>query len=236
MLHRSITALYLIACFTATAQTTGRENYMSSGSEFNFSAPVLDVNGNDAGAVVRFAPWVNAQQTLNIDQSEHFGLFIGLSIGNNGFIWDDPNSNFRYKFRTYNLGLPVGIKLGNMNGNLLFAGYSPEWAFNYKEKVFANEEKIDKLVVWFSDRNETLCHAVFLGFQSHYGTTIKFKYYVTNFHNTDFTVTNNGVESKPYEGFNANVVSVSLGFALFKKYEVYGAGSRPTNTTASVRR
>jgi hypothetical protein len=206
---------------TIVAQSTSKTSYFSGGSEIAFTSPLLDVNGSDKGAVIRFAPVVNVQQYVNRDLSDKFGLFIGLSVGNVGFIYDDPNSDYRFKFRSYNLGLPVGIKLGTMNGGLFFAGYSFEWPFNYKEKEFLNETKEDKFVVWVSDRTQPFHQAVMAGFQLGNGTTLKVKYYFTNFHNEDFTETRevNGVtitDFKPYEGFKANILQLSLGFALFQ--------------------
>jgi hypothetical protein len=212
--------LTMTATCTMAQSTTGKTTYMSGGSEIAFSNPILDVNGSDAGAVIRFAPVVNVQQTINKDMSDKFGLFLGLSVNNVGFIYDDPDSDYRYKFRTYNLGLPVGLKVGTMNGGLFFAGYSFEWPFNYKEKVFLNETKEDKTVVWVSDRNEPFQQAVMAGFQLGNGTCLKVKYYFTNFHNQGFSETRDvglgPVSVKPYDGLNANILQLSLGFALFK--------------------
>lgn len=198
-----------------STKTRNRSTYFSGGSEIAFSAPILDVNGNDQGAIIRFAPVVNVQQYVNKDMSDNFGLFLGLSVGNVGFIYDVPESSYRYKFRSYNLGLPVGFKIGTMNEGLFFAGYSFEWPFNYKEKEFLNESKEDKIVVWVSDRTEPFHQAVMAGFQLKNGSTLKVKYYFSNFHNQDFVESVDGVDTKPYAGFNANVIQLSLGFALF---------------------
>ncbi len=204
---------------SAFAQDTVKRTYMSGGSEISFQSALLDVAGSDQGSVVRFAPVVNVQQTLNKDMSDNFGLFLGLSVNNVGFIYDVPESDYRYKFRSYNLGLPVGFKIGTMNGGLFFAGYSIEWPFNYKEKEFLNESKEDKIVVWVSDRTEPFHQAVMAGFQLGNGTTLKVKYYFTNFHNEDFSETQDigGVSTsvKPYDGLKANILQLSLGFALF---------------------
>jgi hypothetical protein len=71
-----------------------------------------------------------------------------------------------------------------------------------------------------SDRNETIQQAVMAGFQMGNGSCIKVKYYFTNFHNEDFSETRNidgaDVSVKPYEGLKANILQLSLGFALFK--------------------
>lgn len=209
--------------------------YATSSGEWIFSIPVLDVNGSDRGGIVRFAPFFNLQGLVNYDLSTHFGFFTGLTLRNLGFIYDVPDppdgqagSDVRYKFRTYDVGVPVGIKFGRMNHGLVFIGYELELPFNYKEKRFENEKKEDKFDVWFSSRNEPLFHSVMLGLQGPHGATIKFKYYLSNFHNTDFTETVDGVETKPYAGLNANIFYVSLGYDLFDGREfIY----RPHRTT-----
>jgi hypothetical protein len=214
------TAALALSSLSVLAQTdtlTQKKTvYFSGGGDIAFSAPVLDVNGNDAGAIIRFAPVLNLQQFVNRDLSDKFGLFLGLSVGNVGFIYDVPDSPYRYKYRSYNLGLPVGFKIGTMNKGLFFAGYSFEWPFNYKEKQFLNETREDRIVVWGSKRTEPFHHALMAGFQMGSGTTLKLKYYLSNFHNKDFVATVDGVEIKPYDGFNVNVIQVCLGFALFR--------------------
>ncbi len=188
--------------------------YWSGGGEWLFSAPLLDVDGSDRGGVVRFAPFFNGRSLLNYDVSRHVGFFLGLSVSNLGFIYDAPDGN-RYKFRTYNLGLPVGFKLGRMNETLFYAGYELELPFNYKEKRFTNERKEDKFNVWFSDRTEPWFHSVFLGVQGPGRSTLTLRYYLTNFHNTEYVQRTDNVETRPYGGLNSNLIVLSLGFGLF---------------------
>jgi len=209
--------------------------YMTSGGEWIFSTAVLDVrtpgpNGtessSDQGSIIRFSPFFNAQATANRDFSGHAGMFAGLSIRNVGFIYDQPDTNLRFKYRTYNVGVPLGLKFGKMNGGLFFLGYEPELVINYKEKKFANEKKEDKFNVWFSDRTDLFTHSFMAGVQFGNGACLKVKYYITNFHNTDYVEQRDGISYKPYAGLNANVLYVSLAFNLFK-YERY---ELPTNT------
>jgi hypothetical protein len=216
-----LTASGLQAQSVAVYTPPVKKAYWSTSGEWIFSMPILDVNGSDQGSVVRFSPFFNAQGMLNYDLSEQFGLFTGLSIRNQGFIYDVPGDslNRRYKYRTYNVGVPVGIKAGRMNGALFFAGYEFEMPFNYKEKFFENERKEDKFNVWFSDRNEQFYQSVFAGVQGPGSVTLTVRYYLTNFHNQDFTESRevNGVSTKvkPYDGLNCNLLTVSLGYALF---------------------
>lgn len=214
-MKRSLALLPLLFALLCVGQT--KKWYRTSGGEWIFSSALLDVNGSDQGSVVRFSPFFNAQLLANYDFSNGAGAFFGLSVRNIGFIYDVPDTSLRYKFRTYDVGIPVGFKIGDMDGTMLFAGYEIEFPINYKEKRFENEKKEDKFNVWFSDRNEKVYHTVMLGMQFLHGATLKFKYHITNFHNKDFSEDVNGVKVKPYAGLNANIIYVSLGFGLFKK-------------------
>jgi len=100
---------------------------------------------------------------------------------------------------------------------LFFAGYEIEFPFVYKEKHFVNEEKVDKDVIWFTNRVEPVQHSLMAGIQLPYGATIKFKYYLTNFHNRDYT-TAQGV--KPYD-FKSNIFYFSLAWNVFTNWKEY---------------
>ncbi|MEO8733684.1 MAG: hypothetical protein ABI373_05095 [Flavobacteriales bacterium] len=214
--------------------------YSSASGEWIFSVPLLDVNGSENGAVVRFSPFFNAQWMLNYDLSSHVGLYTGLDIRNQGFIYQTQDStNTRYKYRTYNVGIPIGFKLGHMNQTLFFAGYEVELPFNYKEKRFENERKVDKFNVWFSDRNSPVYQSVFAGIQGPDGVTLTVRYYLTNFHNEDFTetVTNNGVTTnqQPYKGMKVNILAFSLGYSLFDGRMVKRSSAKATHDIQSMR-
>jgi hypothetical protein len=119
----------------------------------------------------------------------------------------------RKKVRTYNLGIPVGIKIGNMNGTYVFGGYTVEFPLNYKEKTFINEEKA-KFNTWFSDRTQ-IQQALVAGIQFPYGANIKFKYYFTDFYDKGYTDST----GQPYANFSGNAMVLSLGITLFKGTE-----------------
>lgn len=244
MMHSNalLTGLAFLFCMDLAGQTPQLVSdpppgkwYITSGGEWIFSTALLDVrtpgpNGtessSDQGSIIRFSPFFNAQGVANRDFSAKAGMFMGLSIRNVGFIYDVPDTTLRFKYRTYNVGVPLGLKFGNMNGGLFFLGYEPELVINYKEKKFANERKEDKFNVWFSDRTDLFTHSFMAGVQFGNGACLKVKYYITNFHNADFEEQKDGVRYKPYAGLNANVLYVSLAFNLFK-YERY---EFPTNT------
>jgi hypothetical protein len=189
--------------------------YFTSGGEWIFSTGTLQNNNN----VVRFSPVINLQTLLNFDQSESFGWFTGVNIRNVGFIFDE-SASVRKKVRNYNLGIPIGIKLGHLDDRFFFAGYELEIAMNYRERTFVDEVRTERFSVWFSDRVNTLQHALFIGYTLPKGTSIKAKYYLTSFFNQEFRATGADGPFQPYEGLDANIFYVSLNFSLFKNWEL----------------
>jgi hypothetical protein len=216
---------FILLCFVAfkvSAQDT-QKSYSSFSTEMIFSFADIDNKGNTEGNNLRWAPVINPQWMYNYDLSNSFGIFTGMAIRNVGFIYENPMdslNNTKYKFRTYNLGIPIGFKVGQTEKFLFFAGYEIEFPFEYKEKEFLNEDKEDKDVIWFSDRVEQVQHSVLAGIQFKHGATLKFKYYLTNFHNRDYVSLTDGVQTKPYD-FKANVFYFSLGWDLFTNYKDY---------------
>jgi len=218
------TGYFLIAFFSLlTGIANGQKNiYSTTGGEWIFSWADAQQNGTDIDVITRFSPVINIQSQIHYDKSDNLGFFTGLSVRNVGFIWNDPvQPATKHKARAYTIGLPVGIKIGNMTGMHLFGGYEIELPFNYKEKLFVNEEK-SKEVYWFSNRIPTLYQTVFAGIQTPYGAQIKFKYYLTNFFNKGYTANDgNGGTYQPYAGFDANVFYISLSFQILKGTSFY---------------
>jgi hypothetical protein len=196
--------------------SAGTKPYFTSGGEWIFSTGTLPNNNN----VLRFSPVINIQNLLNFDQSESFGWFTGINIRNVGFIFDE-SASVRKKVRNYNLGIPIGVKLGQLDNRFFFAGYELEIAMNYRERTFVDEVRDRKFNVWFSDRVNTLQHALFIGYTLPKGTSIKAKYYLNSFFNQGFNASDgNGGTFQPYAGLDANIFYISLNFALFKKWEL----------------
>jgi hypothetical protein len=217
-----IALFFLLFVSTTIVQAQDTRFYGSSSGEMIFSFAAIDYEGNDQGSILRWAPVFNIQGLVNLDFANTFGLFTGLGIRNVGFIHDVPNTSIRMKYRTYNLGIPVGLKIGKLDFMFLFAGYEIEFPFHYKEKKFENEVK-DKFGVWFSDRVEPVQHSFLAGIQFPLGMTIKFKYYLTNFHNMDFIAYDNdtGESTKPYENLKANVIYLSIAWNMFTPPKAY---------------
>jgi hypothetical protein len=214
--------LLLIICASGSfAQEKTTKVYGSFSAEMIFSFATIDNQGYTQGNIMRWAPVFNPQSMINFDFRNTFGLFTGLAIRNVGFIYDNPIDGIKYKYRTYNLGIPVGFKIGKLNKMLFFAGYEVEFPFVYKEKQFINEEKEHNSTIWFSDRVEHVQNSLLAGIQFPFGPTLKFKYYLTNFHNRDFVATVDGIETRPYQDLKSNVWYFSLAWNLFTNWKDY---------------
>lgn len=197
--------------------------YVTYGAEIIFSFADVEQNGNSLSSILRFSPVVNLQTMLNKDISHKFGLFTGLGLRNVGYItndYKDPSNGLTYKkkFRSYNVGLPVGFKIGNLEKTFFYGGYEIELAVSYKEKTYVSDDKTNKLTGWFSERQELFQHGFLAGIQFPYGANLKFKYYLSEFHNQDYT---NNAGVKPYAGLKSNIFYFSLNFYLFKNFQVY---------------
>jgi hypothetical protein len=205
--------------FGAVAQEKTTKVYNSFSSEMIFSFAKIENGDYDQGNIMRWTTAINLQGMVNIDFNNTFGLFTGLAVRNVGFIYENPLDTIvdKYKYRTYNLGIPVGFKIGKLDKMLFFAGYEIEFPFVYKEKQFIDEVKEDKFVVWFSDRVEPIQSSLLAGIQFPYGATLKFKYYLTNFHNRDYTTSDGKM---PYD-FKSNIFYFSLAWNLFTNWKEY---------------
>ena len=206
-----------LSLFTANAQT---HTYISSSGEMIFSFAKIKSAGADKSSNLRWSPVFNGQSLVNIDITQHFGIFGGLAYRNVGFIYE-PTSDTLKKFRTYNLGIPVGIKIGNLKGTFLFGGYEFEIPFAYKEKTFVNDDKKTVETAWFSPKVNPYTQALFAGINFKRGMSVKFKYYIDNFFNSGYSEKSGFVNIKPYANFTANVFYISLSWNAFKDLKSY---------------
>ena len=194
--------------------------YPSYGGEMLFSFADISDHGQDGNSLLRWSPVINLYTYANKDLSEHVGIYGGLSLLNVGYIYDgytDPSNQVQYKkkFRTYNIAVPVGLKIGHLDGFFVFGGYSVEFPFAYKEKTFENGDKIGKITGWFSSRQESIQHGFHVGVQLPEGLTVNFKYYLSEFHNQDYT---DGAGLKPYDGLESHIFYFSLSYKMLSKW------------------
>ena len=217
-MKNTLTLIAFSLVMTASMYGQSSKLYYSVGGEMIFSWAAIEDQGQEASSLMRWAPVFNLQGFVNSDISQHFGIFSGLAIRNVGYIYDDyqnPETLVinKKKFRSYNLALPVGIKIGNLSSLYFYGGYEIEFPFHYKEKTFDDGDKINIITGWFSNRQESFQHGFLAGIQFPHGINVKFKYYLSEFHNQDFT---DGSGNKPYAGLQSNIFYFALSYAMFR--------------------
>jgi len=232
-MKKVILALVLsLAVISLEAQS---ENiYHSWGMEFILSGADMNNSGTDVNTNMRFTLFFHTQQFINFDLNDKFGLFTGFAIRNVGLIMEDYyqlvtagtdvgqghpdyNKNTKIKHRSYTLGFPLAFKIGSFDNNYFFyAGGEYEWNFAYKQKKFIDGEKY-KFTDGTSDRMNPWIPSLFAGVQLPGGVNLKFKYYLKDFLNQDFTGTDFG-EQVDYSQFeSSNIWYISLAFMLNRK-------------------
>ena len=183
--------------------------YMTTGGEVILSGADVNFNGTDVNTNMRFTIFFHLQQQVNFDLTNNVGLYTGLGIRNVGLIMEDYyqnvgydvdqtdpnyNKNTKVKHRSYSLGFPLAFKLGSFDDNFfVFGGMEYEWMFHYKQKKFIDGEKY-KFKQWTSDRVNPWIPSWFAGVQFPGGFNLKFKYYLDDFLNKDFTGQDFGVD------------------------------------------
>ncbi len=181
---------------------------------------------------MRFTCFFHLSQNIHIDFNDRFGIYSGLAVRNVGLtsnerlIKDDGTlQNYKILRRSYNLGVPLAIKLGSFDNHAyIFVGGEIELQFHYKEKYWDSHNRSGsktKYTEWFGDQTNRFVTAGFLGFQFPGGYNLKFKYYFTDFLNHDYKDANNSIRDlRRYASSNIMYVSVSRQFRterIFKK-------------------
>jgi len=222
--------MLILAGLTLEAQY--KHIYHSSGSEIIFSGTNVNFNGTNTHSNIRFTLFFHTQQLVNFDLTNNIGLYTGGAIRNVGLIMEDLyqnvgyvvdnthpdfNKNTRIKHRSYSLGFPLAIKLGSFDKNYFFyAGGEYEWMFHYKQKKFIDGEKY-KFTQWTSDRVNPWIPSLFAGIQFPGGFNLKFKYYMKDFLNKNFTGQDFG-ENVDYSLFEtSNIWYISLSVILSRR-------------------
>ena len=196
--------------------TSGELIFSQSNTTFN--QPFLDqypgagLSGNN----VRFTAFFHLGQYIHCDFTDKIGFFSGLGVRNVGMITDEtlptnvytPGVEIQYENyniirRQYMLGVPLAIKLGSFKNHIyFFGGGEYEMAFHLKEKFwtgsFDRSGPKTKSMEWFSSQTPTFLPSLFAGVQFPGGINLKFKYYLTDFLNTDYKVSTNNNEGSPF--------------------------------------
>jgi hypothetical protein len=165
---------------------------------------------------VRYTIFLHIGQYFHCDFNNNIGLFTGLAIRNVGMITDEtlpqtvsttgasvPYVDYNICRRQYMLGVPLALKLGSFKNHLyFFGGGEYEVAFHLKEKYwtgsFDRSGPKTKSMEWFSSQTPTFLPSVFIGVQFPGGVNLKFKYYLTDFLNTDYQVSGNSHDGSTF--------------------------------------
>ncbi len=164
----------------------------------------------------RFSAFVHLGLNINYDFNKHIGLFTGINVKNIGFIEKYNNPDSTVKRRTYTFGIPLALKLGNVQyGSYFIVGGGIDFPFNYKEKGFIKRSHKTKFNEWFSDRTPAAMPYFFVGAHLRPLMTIKLQYYPGNFLNPDYQQsTASGIIEKPYERYNVQLAMLTVGFDI----------------------
>lgn len=213
-MKRILATLFILAiAFKGFSQV-----YTTSDAQIIFSFAQVKENGNEISAPLRWSPVFNFGTNVHFDLNKNFGLYTGLNVKNIGFIAN--TSRGKQIHRVYSLGVPVSIKLGEMDKRLIYGGYELEIPFHYKNKSWQGDDRSGTKTVyqaWFSDATPSTMNSVFIGIQFIKGTNIKFKYYLDEFLNQEFR--RDGI--RPNQGIEAQVFSVSLVSSLLRGTKFY---------------
>lgn len=208
----------VLICSLAQAQVS---KYRTSSGEIALSYALID-DLNNGDVVPRFSYWFNFQEAYHFDFGGTFGVFGGFSVHNTGFIVNYNDSlQTTKKFRTYNLGIPIGLKLGNLAADdkfYFFVGGEIEFPLHFKEKTFYNGKKQYKFGEWFSERTNYLQPSIFLGVNLPSQWTIKVKYYFMDYMNAGYDYYVGTLPTHPYSNFmKTNIFYISFGKTIQHK-------------------
>ncbi|WP_162902764.1 outer membrane beta-barrel protein [Taibaiella koreensis] len=217
-----ITLLFLLALpLTMSAQSKmgrpSKKYYLSTGMEGYILSTTLTQRQNDAIGLStpRFTGFVNIGVNINYDFSPRMGLYTGLSLKNIGFIEKFNNPDSTVKRRVYTLGVPLGLKLGDVKyGSYLLLGGGVDFPFNYREKGFVRRGDKTKFNEWFSDRTPKVMPYIFVGMHLRPLFSLKLQYYPLNFMNNSYTTSVQGHASQPYEMYDVKLIMLTAGIDI----------------------
>jgi hypothetical protein len=233
----SAAAIILALLLISLESTAQGRIYRSSGGEIIFSGADVNYLGEHGSKNVntntRFTLFFHVQQLVNFDLTNKFGFYTGVAIRNVGLITEDLyqylgftgidesnmywNRTTKIKRRSYSLGFPLALKLGNLNRDyFLYAGGEYEWMFHYKQKMFLDDNK-SKYNEWTSDRVNPWIPSLFAGIQFPGGFNLKLKYYMKDFLNPDFQGMDFGQEVDYSQFESSGIWYISVALVLNKK-------------------
>ncbi|TLX76611.1 hypothetical protein E9993_06900 [Labilibacter sediminis] len=184
--------IILLAFVALTATISAQTNiYSVSSGELIFSWSEVDQQIEEeminVNSKLRFTLWFHVGQYLNFDFTNSLGLYTGMALRNVGFITEDSDYGLEKRVhRSYNLGVPLALKLGSFKDHFyIYGGGEYELLFHHKEKYWVDGQK-HKTSQWFSDKTNRFVPSAFVGVQFPKGLNLQFKYYLDDFLNHDY--------------------------------------------------
>ena len=182
-------------------------------SDVSFSDQFLSTYpGASVSTNMRWTVFFHLGQYWHLDFTNNLGLISGIGIRNVGLITDEtlPESavpagqvytgnyiDYKIIRRSYMAGIPLLVKLGSFKDHIYFYGGAEyELAFHYKEKYWTGTHSRDgaktKTTDWFGSQVPTFIPSVKGGVQLPGGFHVEFKYYLNDFLDNSYKVSQNG--------------------------------------------
>jgi hypothetical protein len=201
----------IILLASITSIVYSQKFYKTKGGEIIFSNSNLTSSIPNASSKIRFSAFFHYNTYYHYDINNVFGFFSGYSIRNIGLIYSISDTTF--KKRTYTLGIPFSVKIGELNkNNYIFLGTEIEFPFHYKQKMIFGNQK-NKYSSWFDSRVNFLFPSIFAGYNFKNGLSFKFKYYFKDFLNKNFKGMDFGNPAN-YSGITTKLFLVSISYNL----------------------
>ncbi len=169
-----------------------------------FQVAATNISGN-ALSRLRYTLFFNGGFLANRNIGSNLAVYTGLSVKNIGLILKNEinNSTLTQKYRVYTIGVPLGVKIGNVNSNYLILGGGVDFPFHYKEKFWNKRSNKNRRNEWFSNTPNQIMPFVNVGYRFKSSLTAKFVYYPTNFWSNN-----------TYPAAEANILMLTLGYDI----------------------
>jgi hypothetical protein len=185
--------------------TSGEMIFSFANIEFTDEFLAEYSNAEATKSPMRWTVFFHLGQYWHIDFTNNIGMLTGIGVRNVGLISDEKLPltvgaaevfDFKIIRRLYTVGIPLGIKVGIFDKHLYFSGGAEyELAINYKQKYWQSHSRSGsktKYNEWFGNQTPTFLPSVFGGVQFPGGINIKFKWYLQDFLNHNYSRTSTG--------------------------------------------
>jgi hypothetical protein len=184
-----------------------------------FALQFADVSrdGTSLTNIPRFS-WMIPLSYEIVEVSKNSYINGGILLKNDGVIFEENGD--RFKYRVISIGPELGFLTNLGDSRVVLSGdYGFDFALHYKEKVFPDGERQDKIKrnrEWFSERPNRLNHYFRVGLGMENGLFMYGQFYLREFLNTDFQESIDGVTTRPYDGLVIQRFHIGITFRFSK--------------------